>query len=348
MHILPPDQSTDPFAAFGLLLIAILLNAFLFGVVSQQFYIYWTSGFKDPKFVKIFVVIQFALVNFQAVTLWVMAWNIFYTNYGRMLESQAYVWATVAQSLAQSVLVLSANMFLAYRIYSLTKSRLQTGLVIAFSTSAFLVGIIVAFNTLAVIEGIATMLILWDVFPTISQSAPSLNSIQMGIGILCYGLQTVAECLITIFLSRALLKSRTGLQKSDSVVNYLLRRVIQIGFLASLWTVAGLATWFLLPKVLVFMFFSSTVGPMYTNVIYDTLLSRVQLRQRLAEDSDVEIGFSPESHASAKSEIPGGQRGSSLMERTNDNVSFLTTPNQDLTTADAGLGGTVTKDDSEV
>jgi hypothetical protein len=101
-------------------------------------------------------------------------------------------------------------------------------------------------------------------------------------------------------------------------------------------------------------------------VIYDTLLSRVQLRQRLAEDSDVEIGFSPEvqclshlyftlserkdhkSHASAKSEIPGGQRGSSLTERTNDNVSFLMTPNQDLTTADAGLGGTVTKDDSEV
>ena len=110
---------------------------------------------------------------------------------------------------------------------------------------------------------------------------------QKGIGILCYGLQAIAECLITssskfysssllitsetcdfhvVFLSRALLKSRTGLQKSDSIVNYLLRRVIQIGFLAALWTVAGLATWFLLPKVLVFMFFSSTVGPMYTHV----------------------------------------------------------------------------------
>jgi hypothetical protein len=83
----------------------------------------------------------------------------------------------------------------------------------------------------------------------------------------------------------------------------------------------------------------------------------------MAEDSDVEIRFSPgvqclshldftlsdrkdhKSHAGAKSDIPG-QQGLSLTvtERTNDTVL---TPNQDLATADAGMGGTVTND-SEV
>ena len=69
-----------------------------------------------------------------------------------------------------------------------------------------------------------------------------------------------------VFLARALLKSRSGLEKCDSVVNYLIRQVIQIGFLASLWVIAGLATWFLMPRCMAFVLFDATVGPMYTHV----------------------------------------------------------------------------------
>jgi hypothetical protein len=69
-----------------------------------------------------------------------------------------------------------------------------------------------------------------------------------------------------VFLSRALLKARSGLQKSDSVVNYLVRQVMQIGFLANLWVIAGLATWFLLPRIPAVFLFDMTLGPMYTHV----------------------------------------------------------------------------------
>jgi hypothetical protein len=101
-----------------------------------------------------------------------------------------------------------------------------------------------------------------------------------------YGLQAIAEGLITsafnflfytrqgwdescfhvVLLSRALLKARTGLQRSDSVVNYLIRRVIQTGFVAALWVVAESVTWFLLPKTAAYRIFDMTVGAMYTHV----------------------------------------------------------------------------------
>jgi hypothetical protein len=101
-----------------------------------------------------------------------------------------------------------------------------------------------------------------------------------------YGLQAIAEFLIAstfsllfytrqgrdesdfhaVLLSRALLKSRTGLQRSDRVVNYLIRRVIQIGFLAALWVFAELATWFLLPETAAYRIFDMTAGAMYTHV----------------------------------------------------------------------------------
>jgi hypothetical protein len=74
----------------------------------------------------------------------------------------------------------------------------------------------------------------------------------------CYG--------YVVFLARALLKSRTGFQKSDSVVNYLTRRVIQIGLLAALWVVAALGTWFLLPETAAYRILDITTGPVYTHV----------------------------------------------------------------------------------
>ena len=114
----------------------------------------------------------------------------------------------------------------------------------------------------------------------------SLSTIQIVTAVVCYGLQVIAQCLImgtfkfffsthhrwnechfhVVFLSRALLKSRSGLQKSDGVVNYLVRRVIQIGFLAAFWTIVGWATWFFLPNELAFLLFSATAGPVYTHV----------------------------------------------------------------------------------
>ncbi|KAH9973207.1 hypothetical protein BGW80DRAFT_257035 [Lactifluus volemus] len=348
MKLLLRDHSVDPSLAMSMMLLAIILNAYLFGVVSQQFYLYWTSNFKDTKRVKIFVIIQFTVVAFQAVTLWITVWVLFLALSGLALDLPRYIFASIAQSVGQSVLVLSANIFLAIRIHTLTKSRLQTGLVIAFSISAFLVGLFLTYNSTAIMIGIADTMIFLQGVPSALQTELSggfsLSTIQKVTAVVCYGLQVIAECLIMVFLSWALLKSRSGVQKSDSVVNYLVRRVIQIGFLASFWTIIGWATWFFLPNELAFLLFSATAGPLYTHVIYDTLLSRVQLRKRMGENTDAEIRFSPVE----KSETHGGPRTSSLPERTDDGDSFVM-PVQSLATDDAqGLEGTVGNDELEV
>jgi hypothetical protein len=63
-----------------------------------------------------------------------------------------------------------------------------------------------------------------------------------------------------------LLNSRSGLEKSDSLVHHVVRRVIQIGLFATTWSLVGMATWFLLPKYTVYAFFDMTVGSIYTHV----------------------------------------------------------------------------------
>jgi len=70
----------------------------------------------------------------------------------------------------------------------------------------------------------------------------------------------------TVFLGRALLASRTGLKTSDTLVRSLLLNVIQIGLFATIWALAGLATYFLLPQRTIYTLFEMTSGSIYTHV----------------------------------------------------------------------------------
>jgi hypothetical protein len=72
--------------------------------------------------------------------------------------------------------------------------------------------------------------------------------------------------LRTVWLTRALLKARSGMPHSDRTINYLVRTIIQTGFLATAWALAALATWFLLPDISVYRIFDITSGTVYTHV----------------------------------------------------------------------------------
>lgn len=72
--------------------------------------------------------------------------------------------------------------------------------------------------------------------------------------------------ICVVFLARALLNARSGVRRSDKVVNYLVRNVIQTGFLATVWAIAELVTWFLLPNIAAYRVFDITSGTIYTQV----------------------------------------------------------------------------------
>jgi hypothetical protein len=65
---------------------------------------------------------------------------------------------------------------------------------------------------------------------------------------------------------RSILNSSSGLEKLDSPVHHVIRRAIQIGLFATTWSLAGMATWLLLPKHIVYAFFDMTAGSIYTHV----------------------------------------------------------------------------------
>ncbi|KAI0301412.1 hypothetical protein BC826DRAFT_1102006 [Russula brevipes] len=202
-----------------------------------------------------------------------------------------------------------ANVFLASRIYSLTRSRLQSGLVLAFSTAAFLTGIV-------------TLWLTWAANPILSTYSTS----ERAASVIWNVLQVITECLIMLFFSRALLASRSGLETSNSVVNHLIRNVIQVGLIATIWSLAALGTYFLLPQITVYTVFDMTCGSIYVHMIYDGLLSRPRLRSRLADRSQLEMGlptqFSQSVSRASHLHTSEGKRLSGAA-RTHATVSFM-------------------------
>ena len=98
------------------------------------------------------------------------------------------------------------------------------------------------------------------------------------------------------------------MQRSDSVVKYLVRNIIQIAALATIWSIAALVAWFWLDRIVIYTIFDKTSGTVYTHVsispvsglrhlkeniqaIFETLISRAQLRDRMAATSAAYIDF---------------------------------------------------------
>ncbi|KAH9956345.1 hypothetical protein BC827DRAFT_1232195 [Russula dissimulans] len=308
----------------GVLFISILLNGYFFGIVSQQMYQYWFSRYNDPLYVKAFVATQFSVIVVQAVLYWQLAWNIYIDTSELSIHPKSGIWQAPVNSACQLVLILMANAFLSVRVNTLTRSRLQCGLTLGFSTAAFVVGLV-------------NLVTSWKSKSILSNFTTS----QHIASVVGYVLQAIAECLIMFFLARALLASRTGIKRSDSVVNQLARNVIQIGLCATLWSIAALGTYFLLPRITVYTIFNATSGSIYTHMIYDGLLSRSKLRTRLADQSYPEIGGLSQSlshishvHALEGKQTPGMDRGngavsSVTMNRVTEIISDPTTVGED-------------------
>ncbi|KAF8476312.1 hypothetical protein DFH94DRAFT_855241 [Russula ochroleuca] len=277
----PPSGSNQRNQA--IILSSTLVDMSLVGLVTHQFYIYWTSGFKDPLRLKLFVIAEFVLVIFQSIMMCHLVFEIF-IRFQDQPPTLGALWSGPANSLSQICIILLANIFLAYRIHGLTKSYIQSLTPIAFSTIAFVFGMVTIVST------------TW-----ITNS----QSYRYGLSVSWYTSQAMAECLITFFLSRALLKSQSGVRRSDMLVRDLARNVIQTGGLATIWAVAALISWFWLERnIIVYRFFDITSGTVYAHAIFDTLISRTKLRDRMANTSAfVDFGHSTQSRSSTR--FPG-------------------------------------------
>ncbi|KDR82638.1 hypothetical protein GALMADRAFT_151711 [Galerina marginata CBS 339.88] len=276
----------------GPVLLGVFFNTYLYGIVTFQYSAYLSTKFRDPLWVKAIVVALFFLDTFHTSSLIYMAWYYLIENYANYLALLSPVWPYPSSMFVTAITALLTHLFLAYRTLRLTNIYVYGGLVL-LSLCSFSTGLVCSVKTLAVKD--ATQM---------SSANPYLSS--------WLSLEVIADAFISGTLIYALRQSRTGFEKSDTVINRLMRTSIQTGLFSGVFSILTLAFFLGRPDTQMFAFFGLPISRLYTNTLMDTLLCREGLRGLLRQvetsatctNRSIQLMVHREVHTDSKSERP--------------------------------------------
>ncbi|KAH7921677.1 hypothetical protein BV22DRAFT_1132059 [Leucogyrophana mollusca] len=262
--------------SIGTLLIGIFFNTYLYGLVTYQFAAYYKSDFGDRPAIKYMVLFLFILDTIHSATSIYMAWIYCVENYGNPTALTIAVWPYTFTPIATALAALVTQVFLGYRILRLSNSKVLFGVVILLAIPSFALGMACGIKA-------------WII--KVLVELPKINNIVTAWLAMQVGCDAFITATLTIILSR----SRTGFRKTDTVLNRLIRGAIQTGLFAGIFSLGDLVSFLSWPDTNLYGMFAVPIGRIYTNTLLDTLLTRTELKNKMAGTYDVgsSIGWAP-------------------------------------------------------
>ncbi|EPS98214.1 hypothetical protein FOMPIDRAFT_1051787 [Fomitopsis schrenkii] len=237
-------------------LLGCFFNWALLGVLNVQVYLYHVTFNRDPRFIQFLVYGVLVFEWVQTGLLSASAFQIFVYHYGDVeIVTRIYNgWFTIPVMSAMISMVVQT--FFAWRIYRLSKLRLLAGVI----------------EILSLIQGscgIASGALLKNA-PTITHYDKSTLAVIIVWG----GGTVIVDIIIAVTMTTMLLKMKTGIRRTDAVLNKITRMVVETGTVTA--SVATLALILLagFPTSLYYIPCIHTVSKLYSNVFLTNLLNR--------------------------------------------------------------------------
>ncbi|KAJ7096861.1 hypothetical protein C8R44DRAFT_812361 [Mycena epipterygia] len=243
----------------GVYLLGILFNTFLYGFVLAQFLTYFNTKSNDPLWIQAVVWSLLFLDTLHSAVEVYAVWQIGVDNFGNFASFATVSWVIPFTAAATAVAAVITQLFLAYRVFFLTKNKILVGIIGVSSILSLVLGCIAGILS-GIIKEVAK-------FGTIVPFAVSWLS-----------LQSATDFLITVSLITVLSRSRTGFRKTDAIITRLIRGAIETGTFASVFALGDLFFFTFFRTTNVYAMFAFPIGRIYTNTLLHTLNSRADLR----------------------------------------------------------------------
>ncbi|KDQ59251.1 hypothetical protein JAAARDRAFT_33974 [Jaapia argillacea MUCL 33604] len=258
----------------GILLLGLFFNTYLYGLVTYQFIVYHTTKFNDPWRVKAVVGALFILDTVHSAVAVYSGWDMCVTNFGNPNVILTVSWEIPFTAVSTSVAAILTQLFLAHRVFRLTKNKYLVACICALSLTGFVAGFVAGIRS-GIIQDVTkfgaltTIVTLW------------------------LGFSTAADLTITFALTIALYRSRTGIRQTNTILNRLIRGAVQTGLFVSIFALGDLFGFLLHRDTNLYAMFAYPIGRIYTNTLLDTLNARVALQSlgTTAIDIDTENGL---------------------------------------------------------
>ncbi|KIY64258.1 hypothetical protein CYLTODRAFT_402095 [Cylindrobasidium torrendii FP15055 ss-10] len=239
----------------GPMLIGMMFNLMLFGVVLTQTYIYLTTyKRRDKLWIQLFVLALLVANVLNTVFLSTDMYLALVTNFDNPAYLANSTWLFVTDPILTGIVATACQIFFCWRVKVLTSSWMLAGGVAVVATAGFLGAM------LSAAHAVLTPAFLG--FPTFK-----------GLVILWLVSACAADVAISGIMVWYLRKHKTGFERSDELVDRIVRVTVQTGMITSVAAIVDMIVFLVDPSGL-HLLFNVVLIKLYTNTLLSSLNSR--------------------------------------------------------------------------
>jgi len=258
-----------------------VISLFLGGITILQAYIYFPAR-KDSLTLR-WTAISILILDITSSAL--LAQSVYHyltANFGTvsLLPLNPEI---SAECLISTLLTFNSQLYFAYQLYSVK----------GLGTARWIVvGAIVACTILAFAGGVACVSSMYIFYKSVLGDRSILFSVSFG---LAKGFGALADILATIAMCMFLTSAKTGIGRTNTLLNNLMKFVIHRGALVTLTQTLLLITFYAMPNHLYWMAFHINVTKLYANTFFAMLNGRQHLRENMSHFSKAILSSSSQS-----------------------------------------------------
>ncbi|KAK0484808.1 hypothetical protein IW261DRAFT_1605016 [Armillaria novae-zelandiae] len=244
----------------GPFIVGALLNWGLFGTLSVQLYLYYLAFPNDRRFTKYLVYGIYVIEFRQTMLVAHDTFVAFGSGFGDIgaLTGTNFNWLT--GPIIGAVAACVGQVFYAYRIFIVSKSRIIPIFIICISLTSSSAGIITGIYSCQ-----AGNVIILD-----------NRRVSIAIGIWC-GASALCDVLIAVFMTYYLMHSTTNLRSTRILVAKIIRLIIETRSVTAVVALLTLILFVAFPHPILFITPGMLVPKLYANAVYMVLNSRFQI-----------------------------------------------------------------------
>jgi len=196
------------------------------------------------------------------------------TNFGNPASLKTVVWSNSVEVIFNALIALLVQSFLAMRVWRFSNhNKLLIGVIALL--------IIAEFVTIMISTAWSLEVKTYARLAEVAHFSIAVNAIAVA-----------GDILLTASLAILLHRSRTGLRRSDTMINKLILYVVNTGLLPSVCSSASLIFLVIGKHTMIFIGFFFCVGRLYTNCLLATLNARQKIRAVVSATVSDDIALS--------------------------------------------------------
>ncbi|KAK0234134.1 hypothetical protein IW262DRAFT_134835 [Armillaria fumosa] len=247
---------SDP---FGGVLISVFLSILLLGAMFVQLFIYFDHYPKDHTWIKVFVLVLFALDILNSVFVLAWVYKMLIDNFGNIEAFMKADWTAATDPLLSCIMSGMVQFFFAWKIWVLTKNYFFI----------LIIGICALASTAG---GLATSIIAFRVWQTVDW--PELR-VKLDTPALIWLIPAaVCDLIIAIIITVYLQRAKGPFKRTNRILNRVIRLTMQNGLLTATIAVVDMVLILAIKDTPYYLFVAFILPKLYTNSAMSSLNSR--------------------------------------------------------------------------